>query len=196
LKLMIIYMHPSWDSFNGAVYEAVTKHLPKEEVTVYAPGVEAFDPHLTWEEYKNSLNYEYAAELEAPHRDLQEAEHVLFMFPLWWGSFPASGKGFIDRVFSYGLAYELEGEKPVPKLNGKKASLVFTTGTPPDAFHEEGLYRNVVNNIDDHLLEFCGLELSTVLHFGDVIQASDEKRNRMLLDAETFARNLAFELTE
>ncbi|WP_246125609.1 NAD(P)H-dependent oxidoreductase [Alkalicoccus halolimnae] len=189
---MIIYMHPSQDSFNGSVYEAFTKGL-KGTVTTHSPGIENFNPNLTIEEYNASVQGTYASDLAEAHEDLKQADHIVFMFPLWWGSFPAAGKGFIDRVFSYGVAYELEGEEPVPLLKGKKASLVFTTGAPPDVFHKQGLYKNVVNGIDDHLLAFCGLKLYGVLHFGDVQQISDEKREVMLDDAERFATALSEE---
>lgn len=177
MSVMVIYMHPTEDSLNGALLAQVLEEIP--EAVLYRPGVDGFDPHLTHQEYKRSMDGDYEADVAEAAKDLQAADHVIFMFPLWWGGFPAAGKGFIDRVFAYGAAYELEGEEPVPKLTGK-ASLVFTTGTPEDVFHEEGLYDNVVEGLDKHLLSFCGLELMDVVHFGDVIQASDEKRADML----------------
>ncbi|SDN61164.1 NAD(P)H-dependent oxidoreductase [Alkalicoccus daliensis] len=188
MRIMYIYMHPAYDSFNGAIFQAIQEKLP--EVDVFSPGTESFEPKLTIEEYQASMEGHYAPDVKEAQAALQKADHVIFQFPLWWGSFPAPGKGFIDRVFAYGIAYELEGETPVPLLNGTKASLVFTTGSPPDEFHTAGLYENVVTGIDKHLLQFCGLELAEVLHFGDVIQESDEARQKMLEKAAAFAETL------
>lgn len=188
MKTMIIYMHPNFNSFNGAILQSLKEALP--EAVVYAPAAEGFFPNLTKEEYEATLEGKYEADVLQAQQDLMEADHVIFHFPLWWGSFPAVGKGFIDRVFAYGKAYELEGETPIPLLNGTKASLVFTTGAPPEEFHESGMYENVVWGIEQHLLSFCGLELDGVLHFGDVIQISDEHRKEMLTETRNFAIKL------
>lgn len=39
-------------------------------------------------------------------RRLAAADHVLFVFPTWWVSMPASTKGFLDRVLTKGFAFE------------------------------------------------------------------------------------------
>ena len=36
--------------------------------------------------------------------EITSAEHIVFIFPLWWGSFPAVMKAFIDRIFTPGFA--------------------------------------------------------------------------------------------
>ena len=54
------------------------------------------------------------------------------IYPDWWGMPPAILKGWIDRVFRPGFAYEFEGEEftekeKVPLLTGKRAMVVTTT---------------------------------------------------------------------
>ncbi|WP_170203851.1 NAD(P)H-dependent oxidoreductase [Alkalicoccus chagannorensis] len=191
MNIVAVYMHPSWDSFNGAVFQAVQEKALYQQWTTFAPAVEKMNPLLTIEEYKQSIDGRYPPELEEAQDQLREADHVLFFFPVWWGGFPAAGKGFIDRVFAYGKAHELEGEEPIPLLTGKRASLFFTTGTPPEVFEEKGFYDQTVGAIRDQLLEFCGLELHTVKHFGDVHQASDEDRQKMLQEAAEAAARLS-----
>ncbi len=44
-------------------------------------------------------------DIDAEQRKLVAADAVIFQFPLWWLGMPAILKGWIDRVFAYGLAY-------------------------------------------------------------------------------------------
>ena len=39
-------------------------------------------------------------------RRLAAADHLVFVFPIWWESMPASTKGFLDKVMTRGFAYE------------------------------------------------------------------------------------------
>src|ERR1700761_4683547 len=45
------------------------------------------------------------ADVELEQRKLLAADAVIFQFPLWWFGMPAILKGWVDRVFAYGLAY-------------------------------------------------------------------------------------------
>ncbi len=39
-------------------------------------------------------------------RRLLAAEHLAFVFPVWWEAMPAATKGFLDRVLTKGVVYE------------------------------------------------------------------------------------------
>ncbi|QKS71806.1 NAD(P)H-dependent oxidoreductase [Paenalkalicoccus suaedae] len=188
-KYLIVYMHPSTDSFNGAILQTLQEELG-ETSNVRNLAEISFIPHLTKEEYELTQKGIYSSDVEREWAFIHEAEHILFVFPLWWGSFPAIGKGYLDRVLAFGKAYELDGEEPVPLMSNKKASLIFTTGTPKEDFMKEGLYEQVVHLIEQHIFTFCGLKLENVLHFGDVIQSSDSDRKKMLEDIVSFAKQL------
>lgn len=46
---------------------------------------------------------------------LLEANHLAFVFPVWWEAMPAATKGFLDRVLTKGVMYEeLAGAKGAP----------------------------------------------------------------------------------
>ena len=42
-------------------------------------------------------------------RKLLAADLVILLFPLWWFSMPAIMKGWVDRVWDFGLAYGYQG---------------------------------------------------------------------------------------
>ncbi|GEL07952.1 NAD(P)H-dependent oxidoreductase [Salisediminibacterium halotolerans] len=181
---LILFMHPSAASFNRAICERIKSAQTDAGNSVDVRDVYqlSFDPVLTQKEYEESLEGIYPQDVMQEQAYIDAADEIVFVFPVWWGGFPASGKGYIDRVFSYGFAYELNGEKPLPKLNGKTASLVFTTGAPDSEWHNSGLHESMVHLIDASTLQFCGLKLTNTIHLGNVIQASDGERRQMLDD--------------
>ncbi|PIB63727.1 NAD(P)H-dependent oxidoreductase, partial [Pseudomonas sp. 2822-17] len=81
------------------------------------------------------------------------------------------------------------GEDPIPLLTGKKAAMIYTTGTPKEQFINEDIELNFLDLVDKTIFQFCRLENKGNLHFGDVIQCSDLERRMMLQEVETFAKN-------
>ncbi|AOM83437.1 NAD(P)H-dependent oxidoreductase [Salisediminibacterium beveridgei] len=185
---LIISMHPTRDSFNGAICETLRDTFTKQGITATLRDVStlAFDPLLTIEDYERTVKGIYTPFMKTEHAYWDRAEEIILVFPLWWGHFPALGKGYMDHVLSYGFAYELEGEEPVPKaLKDKHVSIIFTSGSPENEMRENGLYHDLIDSIDQSIVQFCGMTLNQVLHFGDVLQASDEQRREMLRRVDT-----------
>ncbi|WP_280769329.1 NAD(P)H-dependent oxidoreductase [Salipaludibacillus daqingensis] len=188
MNVYIIYMHPVKDSFNGSILKELITSLTekKHQVEVNHLYAGPFKSHLTWEEYRESLNHHYESDCEEEQEMIRWADQIIFIFPVWWGGFPAIGKGYIDRVLSYGFAYELNGESPIPLMKNKKVSMIFTTGAPEEEFIESGMYHHMVDLIDKSIFQFCGFKLDGVIHLGDVIQKSDEQRQDMLKIVKEF----------
>src|SRR5215471_18601210 len=50
------------------------------------------------------------ADVTAEQQKLLASDALILQFPLWWFGMPAILKGWVDRVFAYGLAYGYKGE--------------------------------------------------------------------------------------
>ncbi|QIK82533.1 NAD(P)H-dependent oxidoreductase [Sanguibacter sp. HDW7] len=62
---------------------------------------------------------------------LEEAEHVVVLFPMWWGGPPAVLKAWADRVVLSGVAYRGGGAAlPEKLLRGRTARIVMTMDSP------------------------------------------------------------------
>ncbi|MDU2063234.1 MAG: NAD(P)H-dependent oxidoreductase [Sporomusaceae bacterium] len=75
---------------------------------------------------------------------LLSADAVIFHFPLWWFSMPAILKGWIDRVFAYGLAYGYKDKGNQFRygdggFKGKRAILSVTIGGPEKDYLPRGI---------------------------------------------------------
>ena len=165
MKALIVYAHPEPTSLNGSLKDFVAQRLRSaghavEVSDLYAMGWKAVvdpadfldrDPREPFHPEKASRHgYEtdtQTADIAIEQRKLLEADLVLLQFPLWWFSMPAILKGWVDRVFAYGLAYgvgehsdqkwgERYGEG---KFKGKRAMLIVTTGGWAPHYSERGI---------------------------------------------------------
>ena len=71
-------------------------------------------------------------DLVPAQRVIYWAEHLVFVYPTWWGTFPALLKGFRDRVVPPGFAFrDVSPDKWDELLAGRTADLITTMDTPP-----------------------------------------------------------------
>ncbi|SEL07167.1 NAD(P)H dehydrogenase (quinone) [Roseateles sp. YR242] len=83
-------------------------------------------------------------EVVEEQRKLLAADLVILQFPLWWFGMPAIMKGWIDRVWAYGLAYGYRGAGNRHRygeggLHGRRALLSVTTGGPAQDYGPRGI---------------------------------------------------------
>jgi NAD(P)H dehydrogenase (quinone) len=141
-------------------------------------------------------------DVEQEQAKLLEADAVIFQFPLWWFGFPAILKGWVDRVFAYGLAYGYKGAGNRHRYGegafaGKRALLSVTTGGPAADYSERGIngpIEQILFPITHGMLFFAGMEvLPTFTVYGtgkisesDVASAKlalEQRLARLFLDA-------------
>jgi NAD(P)H dehydrogenase (quinone) len=85
-----------------------------------------------------------ALDIAAEQQKLLAADAVILQFPLWWFGMPAILKGWVDRVFAYGLAYGYKGAGNRHRygdggLKGKRALLSVTVGGPAEDYSARGI---------------------------------------------------------
>ncbi len=128
-KIFIIVGHPSRESLCKAIGEKYSEGALSSERTVricYLSELN-FNPNL-------ENGYKKEQQLEKGLLDFQEnilwADHLVWIYPIWWGSFPAKLKGLIDRTILPGFAYKFEKRSILPKrfLKGKSARIITTRG--------------------------------------------------------------------
>ena len=130
-KVLIINGHPDPESFNYGIAAAYKKGAEQAaEVSEINISELQFNPNL-------QFGYRKRTELEPDLLKAQEliqwADHLVWVYPVWWGSVPALMKGFIDRVFLPGFAFKKrDGSVWWDKyLTGKTARLICTLDQPP-----------------------------------------------------------------
>jgi len=136
VHVLVVLAHPLKESFAASVASTVVSTLQAKGHVVdfldlYA---EDFDPRLSAAERASDISGNYDLSAVKPYTDrLKAAEALIFVFPQWWFNLPAILKGFVDRVFVTGVAYDFaaDGIKLVPKLDRLRYFWVFSsTGSP------------------------------------------------------------------
>jgi NAD(P)H dehydrogenase (quinone) len=111
MRIQLIYAHPVEGSFCSALRDIVRNTLLQNGHVVCLTDLygEGFAPALSREE---RLNYERAganiASIGPYVERLQWAEGLILVFPTWWYGMPAILKGYFDRVWVPGVAFDLE----------------------------------------------------------------------------------------
>ena len=184
-KVLIILGHSRDDSLCAALARAFQEgaQAAKKENRMIELGKLSFDPIL-------HHGFRETQELEPDLVHAQEsilwADHLVFVYPVWWGVPPALLKGFIDRVFLPGFAFDYEPNKPLPKklLSGRSAHLLVTIDSP------RWYYRFFIGSpghkmMKHSVLKFCGIKPVKVTSFNMVRKSSEEKRKRWLQQARS-----------
>lgn len=135
-KALIVLAHPAELSLSRLIAETAVATLTASGrqpslLDLYAHD---FDPVLT--RLERSTYYTEAANFEAfkSHADLlSHSEILVLVFPTWWFGLPAILKGWLDRVFAPGIAFDHASDfGPIkPRLvNLRKVVVVTTLGSP------------------------------------------------------------------
>ncbi|WP_291856459.1 NAD(P)H-dependent oxidoreductase [Marinilabilia sp.] len=129
--------------------------------------------------------YKQRTELEPDLVKMQEAilkaDHLVFVYPTWWGTYPALLKGFIDRVFLPGFAFKYRENSLFwdKYFKGKTARLIVTMDTPK--WYYSLVYKSPGHNsLRKGILEFCGIKPVRISVFGPVKTSDDKKRSKWL----------------
>ncbi len=134
-RCLIVRAHPLGDSLNahlGAQATAAAQAAGWQVVVrdLYASG---FAPSLSAGE-RASYYTGFAGEAVADEQaELALAEILILIFPTWWSGFPAILKGWFDRVWAPGTAFDHSpGFGPMlPRLQGLREVLAITTMGAP-----------------------------------------------------------------
>ena len=131
MRTLVIYCHPNPDSFVAAMRDRALAGLRKagHEVRINDLYADGFEPELTAEEFSSYQEPGVAPGLESYAEDLRWAEALVFVYPTWWSGQPAMLKGWMDRIWASGVAWELpEGASLIqPRLRDVRRLVVFTS---------------------------------------------------------------------
>ncbi len=120
---------------------------------------------------------------------INKANHIVFVLPNWWGTYPALLKGFIDRVFIPGFAYQYQNKLPLPiqLLKGKTARLIITMDTP--VWYYSLFYKSPgLNSLKKCTLQFCGIKPVKTTILTSVKKSTNKKRNKWLNKIEALGK--------
>jgi 1,4-dihydroxy-2-naphthoate polyprenyltransferase len=191
MKVLVILGHPREGSFCHALAGAYAEGASEAGADVRRLDLAAlaFDADV---HTPSPADQALEPDLHNAQAQIQWADHLVFVYPTWWGTMPARLKGFLDRVLTPGYAFETcaGGTGYRGLLNGRTAQLITTMDTPPL------IHRMVYRQPGRHAmaratLGFCGIRPVRTLVCGSVKDAAPQRRCEWLQHARRAGQRLA-----
>ena len=121
-------------------------------------------------------------------QSVEWAQHIVFAYPVWWGTYPAVLKGFFDRVFLAGFVFANKKGAAWDKFLTGRTARVFTTMDAP-AFFDRIWYRNAsAVSITFPILWYVGVKTKGISRFDRVRFSTPERRATWLKKVADLAR--------
>lgn len=191
VKVLVLDGHPDEHSLCRGLADA------------YAEGAEAaghavrrldlrtlvFSPYLS---HGYRARTELEPDLVAAQAAVSEAEHLVWVYPTWWGGPPALLKGFLDRALLPGFAFRhREGSKRSEGLlRGRSARLLVTMDAP--SWYDRLVYgASSRRAMASAVLGYSGVRPVRTTVFDEIRWADPARRARMVEAARALGRRAA-----
>ena len=174
---LIIYAHPSDESFAKQLVERIkTYSATLNKVIVRDLYQMKFNPVLTKEELSNLKKGIIAEDVDKEQELIEEADVISVVYPMWWSSFPAILKGYIDRVLSYGFGYQAGKDGVEGLLSGRGVVLHTSMGNTVTEEDEQDLLPSYTITQGHDVFGFCDMEVMQHFFYPDIMNASKAEK--------------------
>jgi 1,4-dihydroxy-2-naphthoate polyprenyltransferase len=189
MRVLIVLGHPRAESLGGALAAA------------YADGAREADCEVE-ELHLGRMNFALDVtgpsprdqplepDLERARMLIEWAEHLVFVFPNWWGTMPARMKGFLDRILLPGFAFREKDGHYYGLLTGRTAELITTMDVPPlvNRWILGAPGRRAMNGAT---LGLCGIRSVRSTAFSPASHTDPDTRRRWIREARGLGARLA-----
>ncbi|NLS14950.1 NAD(P)H-dependent oxidoreductase [Rhizobium sp. P40RR-XXII] len=167
MHALIVVAHPNPDSFSHSVAAHVAEGVrlsgQGDTLEIADLTAEAFDPRFTAADIAAHLREGPApADVLVEQARIDRADALVLVYPVYWWSMPGLLKGWIDRVFTNGWAYEdMPGDRPVKRLRHLRIHLVAIGGATMRTYARHGYFGSMTKQIDHGIFGYCGAPVAT-----------------------------------
>jgi len=136
MKCLVVIAHPITDSLCHSLANVAITALKEagHEVEIEDLYASGFSPALTTAERQSYYGSSFdSTAVQSQIERLLSAEALVLVFPTWWFGFPAVLKGWFDRVWAPGIAYDHASDLgPIkPRLDRLGRALAITSVGAP-----------------------------------------------------------------
>lgn len=166
MHLLTVYSHPFTDRYPAVVMEEFHKPFRQADWSIDVLDLhrEEFDPRFTREDHAHFWGGPVPTEIAAMHRRVEKADKLAFIFPVYWWGMPAMMKGWIERVFTGGWAYQFGGGAEDRGKATQRALLpniptvvVGIAGSTKRTYDKYGYTEAMKTQIDVGVFAYCGV---------------------------------------
>lgn len=161
MNTLIVTAHPESGSLTHAVAEAIAGPLRAAggRVEIADLAAEGFDPRFCPADL--AVHRQQAAppaDVLAEQARVDRAGRLVLVFPVYWWSMPALLKGWIDRVFSNGWAFDFRPGAPLAKKLGRLRVQLVGLGGADAATYARHRYDDAMRvQLEHGIFDYCGV---------------------------------------
>lgn len=181
MNILVVLDHPDSNSFSHAIAKRFIDGAAKsghscELVDLHAEG---FNPCWNMADIQND-GTSPAEDISKEHNRIDKCDAVCFVFPLFWFGMPAMMKGWIDRVWSWGWAYNQLDNHNKSLQKDRTAIMLIPAGVNPNAWQPYAeVEKSMLTIWKTGTLGYFGFK-DKQIHFLNGSTGSDERRKELL----------------
>lgn len=193
MHALIVVSHPVAGSLTHTIARHIAENVATPDnthtVEIADLAAEGFDPRFTAADHSAFVKeIPLPADVLAEQARLDRADALVLVFPVYWWSMPGQLKGWIDRVFANGWAYDDDDTgKMVKKLQHLKVHLVAIGAADAGTFARHGYGNAMKTQIDHGIFDYCG---APVVTSELLLSAEPSEIDAQLAKAQTIGRGI------
>lgn len=165
MHALIVTAHPDRDAHTHRVAEQLARGIiasgqhTAEQADLAAEGV---DPRFTLHDVRQFKGHAASPpDVLAEQQRVDRADALVLVHPVYWWSFPAQLKGWIDRVFTQGWAYQEQDGRIVKRLGHLPVHLLALGAADTRTYLRHGYFASMRNEIEHGIFDYCGAPVVT-----------------------------------
>jgi Putative NADPH-quinone reductase (modulator of drug activity B) len=167
-NVLVVFCHPDKEnSFNGKILKTVIDTLDKNSIVYEIRDLYAmrFNPVMSKKDLELVYEKQFPKDIQREQNYIKNADTVIFIYPLWWSGFPAMLKGYIDRVFYPGFAFDFSEKGGQSSIKYKKAIVFTSMGMSQKNFIETKAEESYGVVFDEMVFASAGLKVMQHKYF-------------------------------
>jgi NAD(P)H dehydrogenase (quinone) len=185
MKTLVVTAHPDPNSLTAGIAQQLQTVLRPLAVEIADLAAEGFDPRFGAADRKTyRCGGEVPTDVVREQRRLDEADHLVLVFPVYWWSMPALMKGWIDRVFINGWAFDIDPDHGTRRnLSGLTIHLLLVAGDDAGTYERHGYERALLTQIEHGIVDYCGAHRGSSVFVYESEQDDAQARQALVADA-------------
>lgn len=163
MHALIVVAHPDPGSLTQAMARQVAAGIaatPGHGSEIADLTAEGFDPRFSAADYAQFQRRGPSdPAVLAEQRRIDRVDALVLVYPIYWWSMPGLLKGWIDRVFAQGWAYDDRPEGLEKKLGRLAVQLLAIGGADAGTYARHDYARAMQAQIDHGIFGYCGARL-------------------------------------
>ncbi|MDY4323715.1 NAD(P)H-dependent oxidoreductase [Pectobacterium brasiliense] len=167
MHALLVVSHPVHTSLTHSVATAIAQGIaganPENTFEIADLAQEGFNPVFSVSDMAAFQRTGVTPpDVIAEQSRIDHADALVLVFPIYWWSMPGLLKGWIDRVFSNGWAYEETADgNVIKKLGHLPVHLVALGAANQRTFEKRGYVDAFHAQIDHGIFDYCGASVLT-----------------------------------